>query len=375
MNNKLTNEQIVLESLQKVVNNGEILDNKLFIKEIDLIVTTEIVSIKTEKDFVMAELIFSINNGEFNDVFIESTAGIGKSEEEALKQCSVNFALSCLLTFIDSMNNRYSETFETHFFESKKWNLTKSDLQCMGDSIKTNITDFWEIFGGKLKKRLGNKKYNWVKIFICKTSDNNYICECRINGTLNLEITNDLRNLAEYIDFSGNFISLKQFFIIKQSDETYKKVPYSKDDIINFSNKAIEIIANCDSKEKFDNMLKDISKITNDENLAFELKIFIPEILCELIFSEGKYIDKIMFINNDRNIEVYKNQFTSYYNIYESVSENLYNRKITKESIKKIICLSATYDAIEKVLKENKQLSNFRAIGVGMRISDKYRPF
>lgn len=63
MNNKLTNEQIVLESLQKVVNNGEILDNKLFIKEIDLIVTTEIVSIKTEKDFVMAELIFSINNG------------------------------------------------------------------------------------------------------------------------------------------------------------------------------------------------------------------------------------------------------------------------------------------------------------------------
>ena len=83
MNNKLTNEQIVLESLQKVVNNGEILDNKLFIKEIDLIVTTEIVSIKTEKDFVMAELIFSINNGEFNDVFIESTAGIGKSEEEA----------------------------------------------------------------------------------------------------------------------------------------------------------------------------------------------------------------------------------------------------------------------------------------------------
>ena len=128
-------------------------------------------------------------------------------------------------------------------------------------------------------------------------------------------------------------------------------------------------------KEKFDNILKDISKITNDENLAFELKIFIPEILCELIFSEGKYIDKIMFINNDRNIEVYKNQFTSYYNIYESVSENLYNRKITKESIKKIICLSATYDAIEKVLKENKQLSNFRAIGVGMRISDKYRPF
>ena len=88
MNNKLTNEQIVLESLQKVVNNGEILDNKLFIKEIDLIVTTEIVSIKTEKDFVMAELIFSINNGEFNDVFIESTAGIGKSEEEALKEIS-----------------------------------------------------------------------------------------------------------------------------------------------------------------------------------------------------------------------------------------------------------------------------------------------
>ena len=96
MNNKLTHEQIVLKSLQKVVNNSEIFDNKLFIKELDLIVTTEIVSIKTEKDFVMSELIFTINNEEFNDVFIESAAGIGKSEEEALKQCSVNFSLNCL---------------------------------------------------------------------------------------------------------------------------------------------------------------------------------------------------------------------------------------------------------------------------------------
>ena len=49
MNNKLTNEQIVLESLQKVVNNGEILDNKLFIKEIDLIVTTEIVRLRLKR--------------------------------------------------------------------------------------------------------------------------------------------------------------------------------------------------------------------------------------------------------------------------------------------------------------------------------------
>lgn len=376
MNNKLTHEQIVLESLQKVVNNSEIFDNKLFIKELDLIVTTEIVSIKTEKDFVMSELIFTINNEEFNDVFIESAAGIGKSEEEALKQCSVNFALSCLLSFIDSMNNIHSETFETYFFERKKWNLTKSDVQCMCDeNTKINITDFWEVLGEKLKKRLGNKKYNWMKIFICKLSDNNYICECRINGALNVEITNDLRNIAESINFSGNYISLKQFFIIKQSDETYKKLPYSKGDIINFTNKAIEIIENCDSKEKFDNMLKDISKITNDVNLAFELKVFIPEILCELIFPQGKYIDKITFINKDNSIDVYKNQFTSYYNIYECVSENLYNKRITKENIKKIICLSATYDAIEKVIKENNKLDDLKTIGVGMKISDKYRPF
>ena len=57
MNNKLTHEQIVLESLQKVVNNSEIFDNILFIKELDLIVTTEIVSIKTEKNFVMSDLL------------------------------------------------------------------------------------------------------------------------------------------------------------------------------------------------------------------------------------------------------------------------------------------------------------------------------
>lgn len=375
MDNKLANEQIILNSLKNTICESEIIDNKLFIKDCEITVTPKITNIENKKNFVMAELIFIVEHKEFSDTFIESTAGVGINDEEALKQGVANFVLCSLCNFIDSLKGKVTESFETNFFGSKKWDLTKSNIQCMGEGLKSNITDFWDIFEDKIKKRLGNKKFNWIKIFISKTSDNNSICECRINGAINIEITDDLRQLAKSIEFEGNFISLKQFFIIKQSDETYKKPVYSKEEIINQANKVIGIISMCDNQEKFNSLLSDIEKVTNDRNLAFELKSFIPEILCELIFPEARYVDKIVLVNGKDKIDAYKNQFTSYYNIYESVSEMLYNKKIKKEDLKKIICLSATYNAVEKALKENKKLEEIGTIGIGIMINDEYKPF
>lgn len=375
MGNKLENEQIILNSLKNTICESEIIDDKLFIKDCGITVTPKIKSIENKKSFVMAELIFIVEHKEFSDTFIESTAGVGINDEEALKQGVANFALCSLCNFIDSLKGKITGSFETNFFGSKKWDLTKSNIQCMGEGLKSNITDFWDIFEDKIKKRLGNKKFNWIKIFISKTSDNSSICECRINGAINIEITDDLKRLAKSIEFEGNFISLKQFFIIKQSDETYRQPVYSKEQIINQANKAIGIISMCDNQEKFNSLLLDIEKVTNDRNLAFELKSFIPEILCELIFSEVRYVDKVVLINGKDKINTYKNQFTSYYNIYESVSEMLYNKKIKKEDLKKIICLSATYNALEKALKENKKLEEIGTIGIGIMISDEYKPF
>ena len=275
------------------------------------------------------------------------------------------------------LDNEYSGNFETDFFgQRKSWNLTESCIQGIGEKEKEEHPYFWNMIGEKIKIRLGSKKMYWVKVYGAKLSNGEVSCECSINGVLNNEITRDIEEYAKTWNIKTDLCSLKQFFIIKQDDETYNEYMFSEDTVKEFTNEAIKIIAKCNCKEKFETLDNEIYKITGNVNLAYEIRSFIPEILCELVFDDASYTDKIMIVkeNEEENTICYKNQFTSYNWIHDIVANNYYNSKLTEDEVKTIVCLSASYNALNKAIKQGAKIGDLKNVGIGLRTIEGYIP-
>lgn len=373
---ELTNEEKVLKSLLKNVESSEqVEENKIIISKNNLIIEFKIKRIKEYEKLIMSEIAFLINHNFFGEPLIEVTSGVEENLNDSINQCVVGFASSVLNVVIKALDNKVDEDFQGDFFNEKKnYSLIKGNIISIGEREQDEEPDFWSMLGEKIKSRLGNKKLYLVKVYASKLKSGDLSCECRINGIVNEDITN---NIIDYINewkLRTNFSSLKQFFVIKQKEETYIKYPYSKVEIIEFTDKAIKILAECSCEEQYNNIDKDIIKITKDSNVAYEIRCFIPEIFCELIFKEAHYSDKIILVENNEQIEGYKGQFTIYYWVYEYIL-NIFNAKILNErELKTIISLSASYNAIAEAIAKGDNLEDLNNILVGMCGPAGYKP-
>lgn len=364
---EVTNEEKILEYLKKETNSQEISENKILLDKYNLSVGFKIRKIQEYEDLIMTEIAFVINHDYFGEPIIEIIAGIEENIDGALNLCVKNISSSVLQVITNALDDNYDETFESNFFAEKRSNsLTKGSIQNIGELEDVREIDFWSMLGEKIKDRLGNKKLYLVRVYASKLKSGDSICECRINGIVNEDITNHIKNYAEGWKSKSNFSSLKQIFVIKQSNETYNKYPCTKEQIIEFSHKSIKILSECDSEEKYNNIDNEILKITKDASVAYEIRTFIPEIFCELFFDEAHYSNKIILVKNNEKIEGYKGQFTSYYWIYEWVV-NIYNSRILSEQeLKTIVSLSASYKAISESITKDRKMEEVKNILIGL---------
>jgi hypothetical protein len=378
-NNKktLTNEEKVLECINNTIEDSEIQGKNVFLPKYDLRIEPYVRNINENGNAKMVELLFVVKHKFFNEPFIESNAGIGINIEDAINQSVANFSLGALSGIRNCIDSEYSGNFETDFFgQRKSWSLTESCVQGIGEKEKEEHPHFWSMIGEQIKIRLGNKKMYWVKVYAAKLSNGEVSCECSINGVLNNEITKDIEKYAKTWNIKTDLCSLKQFFIIKQDDETFNKYPFSENQVKEFTDKAIKILADCNCKEKHENLDNDIFKITGNMNLAYEIRSFIPEILCELVFSDASYTDKIVIVkeNEEENTECYKNQFTSYNWIHDIVANNYNNSSLTEDKVKTIVYLSASYNALNNAIKQGAKIEDLKNVGVGLRPIEVYIP-
>ena len=377
-NNKkeLTNDEKVLIFLLKNVSDSKkIGENKIIISNYNLTIEFKIIRMQEYEKLIMTEIAFLINHDYLGEPLVEVTSGVEENLDDSINQCVAGFSSSVLNVVIKALNNKVDEEFEGDFFnEKKKYSLTKGNIITIGERERDEEPDFWSMLGEEIKIRLGNKKLYLVKVYASKLKSGDLSCECRINGIINNDITNYINNYTNAWNIKTNFSSLKQFFVIKQKDETYIKYPYCKGEIIEFTHKAVKILAECRSEEQYNNIDKEIIEITEDANVAYEIKCFIPEIFCELLFNDAQYSNKIILVENNEQIEGYKGQFTIYYWIYECVL-SIFNAKILSEQeLKTIISLSASYNAIAESLTKGDNLKDLNNILVGMCGPIGYKP-
>lgn len=376
-NNKLqlTNDEKVLERLRNIIEESEVKNGDLVISKYNLTIKSHVMKIKEYGELIMAELIFVMNHESFGESFVESLAGVGKTIEEALNQGIANFINGVFDVIINSLEGKINEEFETNFFTlRKKWTLTRSSIQYTGKRLDNEDVDFWGLLGEEIKLRLGNKSLYLIKVYASKIKNGETRCECIINGILNKEITMIIEEYTKKWDVETKFSSIKEFFIIKQSDDTYIKYPYTKEEIMKFTNNAVKIIAECNTQEKYEKLDKDISSFIENIDVVYEVKSFIPEIFCELLFDEVGYLDRIVLVRNNEKNDGYKGQFTSYYWIYEAVINIYKSHRLTEAQLKTIVSLSASYNAISEEIKKGSKISDLNNILVGLCGPEGYLP-
>ncbi|WP_432664479.1 DUF6348 family protein [Wukongibacter baidiensis] len=361
---------MIIETLANVVPNGEIVDGKLLIKDIDLWVSVE--SAVDKGPFIQADII--IHHDIFEENIFESLTGIGHSKEDKIEQIVSNFSFSSLCAITKALRDEEGEMIDiTYYDRVNKFKLFKSCLSTLGDQQGYEVKDYWDMIGSEISKRMGNKKIYYIKIYASK-SQSSIICECRINGIVNKEITSLLNDNASMWNTNDILYSEKQCFVLIHDNATYKPYKYSKQELKIITEKAIIDYTKCDTYEKHRDYNEELYKSTKDLSLACELYLFIPEIVCELICDDATFVDSVVIFKNNSQITMYKEQITSYNTILECVYEMINTGKLDQKQIKHILLCSSSYKAIYSALQQGGKMNDFKMKPLEIDVPSKYMP-
>ena len=341
----------LIENIKEMIGEeSEIRDNTLFIPEYSLSIRPQI----TKSDSNMAVINYYLYSENWDREIFECSASMGENRKQALSLAEQGFIFGIMSGIKYMMKDEFFKEIKTEFNGSHSWKMYSSDIVAMGDVPETiNPSEIWGIIENEIPKYLGNQKISYIKVFAAKNKDD-ITGECRIND----EPIKELGELiAQYISKwnTENFGLKKQFFFAVQDDKTYIPYPYTEEQIEKFVLETADMFEKVETEKDLDDMLQNFGDKIGDYDLAEELMGFIPEICAERAFPNINYPEKvIIYIGENKKIEVNKSQIASYYMIKKAVNHMIDHGHIMKELYHKFIGISSAYNVIFKALEKDK---------------------
>ena len=341
----------LIENIKEMIGKeSEIRDNTLFIPEYSLSIRPQI----TKSDSNMAVINYYLYSENWDREIFECSASMGENRKQALSLAEQGFIFGIMSGIKYMMKDEFFKEIKTEFNGSHSWKMYSSDIVAMGDVPETiNPSEIWGIIENEIPKYLGNQKISYIKVFAAKNKDD-ITGECRIND----EPIKELGELiAQYISKwnTENFGLKKQFFFAVQDDKTYIPYPYTEEQIEKFVLETADMFEKVETEKDLDDMLQNFGDKIGDYDLAEELMGFIPEICAERAFPNINYPEKvIIYIGENKKIEVNKSQIASYYMIKKAVNHMIDHGHIMKELYHKFIGISSAYNVIFKALEKDK---------------------
>ena len=341
----------LIENIKEMTGEeSEIRDNTLFIPEYSLSIRPQI----TKSDSNMAVINYYLYSENWDREIFECSASMGENRKQALSLAEQGFIFGIMSGIKYMMKDEFFKEIKTEFNGSHSWKMYSSDIVAMGDVPETiNPSEIWGIIENEIPKYLGNQKISYIKVFAAKNKDD-ITGECRIND----EPIKELGELiAQYISKwnTENFGLKKQFFFAVQDDKTYIPYPYTEEQIEKFVLETADMFEKVETEKDLDDMLQNFGDKIGDYDLAEELMGFIPEICAERAFPNINYPEKvIIYMGENKKIEVNKSQIASYYMIKKAVNHMIDHGHIMKELYHKFIGISSAYNVIFKALEKDK---------------------
>ncbi len=202
-----------------------------------------------------------------------------------------------------------------------RWKLYKSPIVSMGEMNASGFPDdyYLDLLKDGIMKRLGNRKLCYVKVYAMRSQDR-IIGEVRVNDVHSPELSDIMAKVAEKWEVNG-FASHKQFFFIKQDEETALPDRYAgeegrKELKAKVKTAAEMFHASVRDENLYNSYPERLAETLGDKTLAWECFLFLPEICAERAFSRLVFNEQIYLVRGDKNVMMegfYKTQLSDYY--------------------------------------------------------------
>lgn len=323
-----------------------------------------------------AALHFEVSHPTFEEPFFDMSAGVGTTTADAIHKAVASFLFSGFCGVCHCANKQYDrELISTFCGTERHWDVSESCIAHLGNTNAHELlapTCYWDLIAEKLPSHLGNRKYYWVKIYASKQQDGEVICECRINNVVSAELTEAITVLVETWESVDTFVSDKQLFILTQRGDTITPYPYTREQIFDYTDKAIALFSAADTEEKYEHLTEAFTDMTGDSSLAAELYRFLPEICAQNAFHEATYGEQIVFYCGEQKYEMYIDQLASYRWIQERTINGFSGGRYDNESYKKLIYSSATCNVLSKALNNGSKLEDMSLTSLAFMMPDDY---
>ena len=363
-------KDMLLHRLHKTITEKNLIEkDSIRLLSYDITIEPEIVQIE-KKNSILCTIYFYVKAPLFDDVFFESSSSIASDEYRAIVLSSDNFVYCALQGILDFLSGVYHHEIETYILDNKKI-FTVCESPMIGLGNIENKEDFYHEYVGfdedngyssflwnAIKKEvpfmLSNNRVSFIKTYGAKMPDGEIMAECSINNINNKVLENCVQNEIIKWDNDGEFFSIKQFFFILQSDTTYVKYPYSREEIEYF---VIEYVLEFEKFEgDYEKFIDSITNIIADNNIREEVINFVPEICTQYAFKEVVFND-IAHVNiGKKSYKILKTQFTSYKYIEDALIDGFSNNIFNKDTFNDLVHISSSYNTIYETIQNKPNI-------------------
>lgn len=306
---------------------------------------------------------------QWGQTLYECSVGMGQSPSQALTMAGATF----IFTFVQGlarMEAREEPRFLTTAFAGRehRWELYPSDIAGMGFAPRPEGQVYWDALGEEITKRLGNQKLCYVKIYGAKVNGQ-VTGECRIDDIKSDELSRKVAELVEKWEAGpSQFASQKQFFFLRQAEETTLPYPYrgseGRKKMQEAVVKAARMFYACRDEADLDAFVPRAAEAIGDPTLAAECITFLPELCAAEAYPQLAAAETVQLDLEGLPPEtVYKNQLADYYAIRAAFFQALREGALGEEGngiYRRLVGYSATASVVAQLKKKGSKLEGGR---------------
>lgn len=297
----------------------------------------------------------------------ECSVGMGSSPTQALGLSASSFIFSFLegvMRMEDRVEPRELETLfdgNTH-----RWELYPSNIVGLGSAPQPEGQVWWELLGEDIQRRLGNQRVCYVKIYGAKV-DGQVTGECRVDDIKSEELSAKVAQAVERWP-AGQFASQKQFFFIRQQEETILPYPYEGAEgerrLRSALGEAVRMFMACRTEEDYDQYSQRLGERIGDETLADECLTFLPELCAANAFPQLQAAETVEICREGRPPEtVYKNQLADYYPLWTLLLQLFQEEELGADPdaiYREYVGYSSTCNVVRQMEQQGSRLEDCR---------------
>lgn len=343
-------KKLILSVLDKKMEKGNFYDDCIIMPR-GFMIDVKVGKVEEKEDTKLLQVMFLITHDDFDEPLMDPVDAQGKTYEEAAKMAVDIFYAGIWHPIEQSIQKKNPVKVPvTYLNQHYEFEMFAQSIVRIGSGEKGQPVMLVNFVANEMPKYLGSKKYYWLRIYLAKHKDKQII-EVRINGSVCVELSKFFEEYVNSWNAEDAFICEKQCAVfVQQGDDM---CPFTKQTVVEGAQFVLSKLETISTQDEYTNMIKELEEITEDKNLASEIRIFVPEIMAKftLGYREG---DSLFFIDDENNIEFKKTQLRSYFYIQQAVIEYL-SANPDQSKIENIVRGSVAFRELRKVITSTNQ--------------------